>query len=157
MGTKYRNDTSTGSWHPARFLAYNNIKMTRNSRSRKANDVISHTSFSDTASISMLVHDEQHISVEKEVCVSSKLLRNTWLQALLETKTHQSLCLSNLTTICQMHRLHIKQKCISKYRNCKTVEWKGRNLFSDNLLSTSIIQLKKPAKKLRNWVSYREF
>jgi len=34
--------------------------------------------------------------------------------------------------ICQMHSLHIKQKGISKYRNCKTMEWKGRNLLNDN-------------------------
>ena len=77
MGTKYRNDTSTGSRHPARFIAYNNIKVTRNARSRKANYVIFHTLFSDTVSSSMLVHDEQHMPVEKEVCVSFKLLRNT--------------------------------------------------------------------------------
>jgi len=42
-----------------------------------------------------------------------------------------------------MHRLDIKQKGIRKYRNCKTMEWKGRDLFSDNLLKTWIIVLKK--------------
>lgn len=77
MGTKYRNDTPTGDPHPAKFIAYNNIKVTRNARSRKANDVIFHTLFSDTVSSSMFVHDEQHVAMEKEVCISSKLLRNT--------------------------------------------------------------------------------
>jgi len=42
-----------------------------------------------------------------------------------------------------MHRLHIKQKGIRKYQNCKTMEWKGRDLFSNNLLRTSFIELKK--------------
>jgi hypothetical protein len=77
MGTKYRQDTSTGSPHHAKFIAYNNIKVTRNARSRKAHDVIFQMLLSDTVSSLMLVHDEQNVAAEKGVCVSSKLLRNT--------------------------------------------------------------------------------
>jgi len=32
------------------------------------------------------------------------------------------------------------------------MEWKVRNLFSDNLLSSSLIELKETTKKLRKWV-----
>jgi hypothetical protein len=101
----------------------------------------------------MRVHDEQNVAVEKEVCISSKLLRYTSLQALPETKNPQSLYLSHLMIICQMHMLHIKQKVIRKYRNCKTMEWKGRNLFNDNLLSISLIELNKTTKELIKKVS----
>jgi hypothetical protein len=91
----------------------------------------------------MLVHDEQNVAAEKGVCVSSKLLRNTWLQALREIRNPQSLRLSHTIIIFQMHKLDIKQKGIRKYWNCKTMKWKCRDLFNHNLLKTSIIVLKK--------------